>query len=173
MRVFLVGFMGSGKSYTGSRLAEAVNQTFIDLDDWIEKQQSQSIRSIFEQYGETHFRSIEREALHQMAQFEQAIISCGGGTPCFFNNMDWINTNGLSIYLKASPTLLSQRLLPEMEHRPILKGHTSDSLSDFIENKLQERAMYYEQAHVIFEQQEIKENTVKHLLNHYKKIIGH
>ena len=96
-RIFLTGFMGSGKSYTGRRLSEALGIPFIDLDHWIEDQEGQSIQAIFEKSGEAAFRQIEREALHQMIAYEQAVIACGGGAPCFFDNMEWMNRHGITV----------------------------------------------------------------------------
>lgn len=173
MRIFLVGFMGSGKTYTGKGLAKLLNLSFIDLDDYIEEKEGTTIKSIFENKGETYFRELERNNLHEMIQFDKGIISCGGGTPCFFDNMRWINQNGFSIYLKASPTLLTQRLLPEMDHRPVLKGHNEESLENFIANKLQQRATFYEMASVVIEQDQLQEDILVHLQNHIKNIIGH
>ena len=173
MRIFLVGFMGSGKTYTGKGLAQLLNLPFIDLDDYIEEKEGMAIKSIFKNKGEGYFRKIERNCLHEMTQFEAGIISCGGGTPCFFDNMKWINQNGCSIYLKAAPTLLTQRLLPEMDHRPVLKGHNKKSLETFIDQKLQERAVFYEMASVVIEQDQLQEDILVHLKNHIKNIIGH
>ena len=141
--------MGSGKSYTGRRLSEALDIPFIDLDHWIEDQEGQSIQAIFEKSGEAAFREIEREALHQMIAYEQAIIACGGGTPCFFDNMEWMNRHGITVYLQTPVEELCRRLLPEMTHRPLLKGLDEYSLPQFIEEKLAQREPYYLLSQVI------------------------
>ncbi|MCI5080609.1 MAG: shikimate kinase [Saprospiraceae bacterium] len=173
MRIFLIGFMGSGKSYIGRHLAKALQLNFVDLDDWIEAKHQQKIIDLFARKGETFFRKEEQKALHEMARFEKAIIACGGGTPCFFDNIDWINRNGFSIYLQASPALLCKRLSSEMAHRPVLQGHTPDTLEAFIEQKLAERAPFYEQASVIVDQDHLTESVTDHLEQHLLNIIGH
>jgi len=148
-RIFLTGFMGCGKSHTGRRLSEALNVPFVDLDNWIENQEGQSIQAIFKTSGEAAFREIEREALHQMIQYGQAVIACGGGAPCFFDNMEWMNRHGITIYLQTPVDELCRRLLPEMAHRPLLKGLNEQTLSDFIGEKLALREPYYLQSQVV------------------------
>lgn len=148
-RIFLTGFMGSGKSYTGRRLSEALGIPFIDLDHWIEDQEGQSIQAIFEKSGEAAFRQIEREALHQMIAYEQAVIACGGGAPCFFDNMEWMNRHGITVYLQTPVAELCRRLLPEMAHRPLLKGLNEHTLPAFIGEKLALREPYYLQSQVV------------------------
>lgn len=141
--------MGSGKSHTGRRLSEVLGIPFIDLDHWIEDQEGQSVQTIFQKSGEAAFREIEREALHQMIAYEQAVIACGGGTPCFFDNMEWMNRHGITVYLQTSVAELCRRLLPEMAHRPLLKGLNEQTLLSFIEERLALREAYYFQAQVI------------------------
>ena len=159
MRIFLIGFMGSGKSYSGKRLAEQLGWRFIDLDDWIETQNGQSIKSIFSEKGEKSFRLLEKKALYEMTNFSNVVIACGGGAPCFFDNMDWMNSNGLTFYLSAPVSVLTQRLIQQMDHRPILKGQTSASLSTFIQQKVKERSPFYEKAQFVIEQQTVAFNT--------------
>ncbi|MFM9949031.1 MAG: shikimate kinase [Saprospiraceae bacterium] len=148
-RIFLTGFMGSGKSYTGRRLSEALGIPFVDLDTWIENQEGQSIQTIFEKSGEAAFRQIEREALHQMIEYGQAVIACGGGAPCFFDNMEWMNRHGITVYLQTPVDELCRRLLPEMAHRPLLKGLDEQTLPGYIGDKLALREPYYLQSQVV------------------------
>lgn len=172
MRIYLIGFMGSGKSFTGQKLAELMQYPFFDLDDVIEEKAGQSIKDIFSQHGEAHFRATERDTLRVLKP-ENAIISCGGGTPCFFDNMDWINNNGISVFLDTSVSLLVKRLEQEMNKRPLLEGKSSAELANFIENKVAERRPYYEQASVIYYQKNNEDNIAQELHSSLLNIIGH
>ena len=151
MRIFLIGFMGAGKSYKGRRLAKRLDIPFIDLDKQIEDKAQKSINRIFEEEGEAAFRKLEQETLHEMQQYENAIIATGGGVPCFFDNMGWMNKNGLTIYLKASPALLTKHLLPKMAHRPLLKGFNETQLKNFIADRLSERDIFYHRCQWVVE----------------------
>ncbi len=164
MRIFLLGFMGSGKSYTGRLLAKHMDLPYVDLDDQIEAMAKASIPEIFNHFGEKHFRNLERDALHQMTTHTKAIISCGGGTPCFFDNMDWMNAHGVTIYLDASPETLQQRLIDQQDHRPLLKNKTREQLLEFIQKKIEERQVYYHQAHYIVRQETFHTDTVSAIL---------
>lgn len=139
--------MGSGKSHVGQRLAQQLNFDFIDLDDFLEQGEGTTISLIFETKGAAYFRKAEQKYLKALASKTQTVIATGGGTPCFFDNMAWINQHGVSIYLKASVEVLAQRLQTEMAHRPLLIGQTIHTLQTFIQHKLQTRSVYYEKAH--------------------------
>lgn len=171
MRIFLIGFMGSGKSYSGKRLAHALEYPFIDLDDQIEEKEQRKISEVFAREGEAIFRKIERSALHELRQFQKAVISCGGGTPCFFDNMDWMNQNGLTIYLKTPVDILVSRLESEKAHRPLL--NQIENLSEFIIKKIKERELYYNQASIIYEQLALDEKVHEILSKNLMNIIGH
>ncbi|HMQ45856.1 MAG TPA: shikimate kinase [Saprospiraceae bacterium] len=145
-RIYLVGFMGSGKSYTGKLMAKELNWQFVDLDDWLETHLGMTIAAYFSQQGEEAFRRQESEILRQSIQFENTVIACGGGTPCFFDNMDWINAHGLSIYINIDPELIAKRLQGEMEKRPLLQGLTQEGLLDFIQEKIKYREAFYRKA---------------------------
>ncbi len=173
MRIFLIGFMGSGKSYTGRRLAEEAAVPFFDLDKLIETREGRSIRAIFEEEGEPYFRERERDALREMARFRNAVISCGGGTPCFHNNMSWMNQQGVTIYLRAPAEVLARRLALEQEQRPLLKGLNKDGLLSFIRSKLEEREPYYMESSIVYEQKSGDEAVAKDLLRHFQSLIGH
>ncbi len=146
--LFLTGFMGCGKSYWGSRWATVLNCPFIELDAAIEKAAGQKITQIFELSGETFFRELEALVLRQQVNTITQIVSAGGGTPCFLNNMNWMNANGTTVYLKASPALLAERLQHETEQRPLVTGLSGAALRNFITKKLAERERFYEQAAV-------------------------
>lgn len=146
MRIFLIGFMGSGKSYTGKQLANALNYNCIDLDEYLIQKNGQTIPEIFQTNGESHFRYLERKALHDMAKYERTIIATGGGTPCFYDNMDWMNRQGVTLYLDVHPQVIIKRLTNETLQRPLLAGKSIEQVQQFIIHKIHERSPYYEQA---------------------------
>ena len=145
-RVILVGYMGSGKTTVGKALSKATGMMFYDLDWYIENRMHKTISQIFAERGEEAFRQIEYNMLHEVAEFEDVIISCGGGTPCFFDNMDYLNQQGDVVYLKASPETLYKHLLMAKVERPLLKNKTADELISYISGHLQERLPYYQKA---------------------------
>ena len=149
--LYLMGFMGSGKSFLGRQLAAYLNWNFIDLDQQIEKTAGLSIQDIFKQKGEDYFRELEQSELLATSSLSHTIIATGGGTPCFFDNIKWINTNGKSVYLKVSSTILLGRLQDDRIDRPLLNDMNLDELSDFVKHNLSEREHYYNQAHLIVE----------------------
>lgn len=150
MRIFLIGFMGSGKSYVGARLAKMMTSSFIDLDDWIEKKNEKTINQIFAEEGEKQFRLKERESLHDMARFDKTVIACGGGTPCYFDNIEWMNNNGLTIFLDIPRDILFERLCKKKDHRPLIKTMGDKALMEYIAIKLEERLPHYNMAEVVF-----------------------
>ncbi len=141
--------MGAGKTYWGKRMAQALNCPFTDLDEAIEQRHGMSIPTIFEQFGEQTFRNWERQMLIKTAETPRLVVATGGGTPCFANNMDWMNQHGVTIFLPVPVSLLAERLRHQMDSRPLLHGLEPDKLSVFIAQKLQERFPYYEKANVI------------------------
>ena len=146
MRIFLVGYMGSGKTAFGKKLATFMEVKHIDIDTLIEEQEERSIREIFEEEGEDYFRKLERKKLHSCTAYNNVVISTGGGVPMYFDNMEWMNANGITVYLKTTPKALFSRLVNAKEERPIIQGKTEKSLLGFIENHLGERAPFYERA---------------------------
>lgn len=145
-RVYIVGFMGSGKSTAGKKLAAALNWSFIDLDKKIEEAAGKTIPAIFEKEGEEYFRSLEAKVLQSVGVLTKTIISTGGGTPCHGNNMDFMLDNGLTVYLRLTPEQLTSRLLGSSGERPLIKNIPDDQLKDFIEKKLAQREIYYSKA---------------------------
>ena len=153
MKIFLTGYMGSGKSYLGKLLAKQLNYDFIDLDDHIEVLEGRTINEIFEEKGELYFRKLETQVLKDVLE-EPAnlIISLGGGTPCYGNNLELIKEaeNTKTVYIKASIQLLLERLFPEKMHRPVISHlETKELLEEFIRKHLFERAFYYNQSDII------------------------
>ncbi len=148
--VFLIGYMGTGKTTLGRAVARKSGMQFIDLDWYIENRFHKSISKIFEERGEDGFRLLERNMLQEVADFEDTIISCGGGTPCFFDNMDYMNSHGRTVYLKAADDVLFHRLRISRTQRPILAGKTDDELLDFIHRSVSAREPFYTKAQYVF-----------------------
>lgn len=149
MKIFLIGFMGSGKTTLGRKLAARMGYEFIDLDHKLEQQVELSIAEYFQIFGEDAFRQLESEVLKKTLYPDNAIISTGGGLPCYFDNMDWMKANGKSVYIKLSPKTLADRLETGKEERPLLQDKHGDALVAFIEQKLGERERFYSQASII------------------------
>lgn len=148
-KIFLIGFMGCGKSKLGKALANKLEVPFLDLDTLVETINQQSIPQLFENLGEKGFRLKEKEALQQSAMDNNAIIATGGGAPCYFDNMEWMNNNGITVFIDTPVKVLADRLINARVERPLVKGKSLPELIEFIEAKLIERRPFYEQAHVV------------------------
>jgi shikimate kinase len=145
-RIYIIGMMGVGKSTLGKQLAKQLHFSFIDLDKLIEKIASLSIAEIFAQYGEAYFRKLEQEALYQTANRNHIVIATGGGTPCFYNNIEWMNEHGKTIYLKATDAFIHSRIMPNASKRPLLAHQTEEQIKATISQLLGQRELYYSQA---------------------------
>lgn len=150
IRIFLTGYMGAGKTTLGKAFARELGIPFIDLDWYIEERFHKSIRELFTERGEASFRELERTMLHEVAEFEDVIISTGGGTPCFFDNMEYMNSHGLTVFLDVHPDVLFSRLRVATHQRPILQGKTDEELYAFIVEALDKRALHYSKARYHF-----------------------
>ena len=150
-RIILIGYMGSGKTTVGKALSKETGMMFYDLDWYIESRMRKTISQIFAEKGEEGFRQIEYNMLHEVAEFEDVIISCGGGTPCFFDNMDYLNQQGDVVYLKATPETLYKHLLMAKVERPLLKDKTPEELIAYITEHLKEREPFYGKARHILD----------------------
>jgi shikimate kinase len=149
MKIFLIGFMGSGKTHWGRQISAKLNLPFYDLDTVIVGREHKSVADIFAEKGEEYFRYQEKETLEQLsAEQESFILSCGGGTPCFFNNIEFMKKNGKVIWLNTSIDMLTQRLQRERVSRPLISNVDEEDLRRYIVKKLSERRMYYQQADV-------------------------
>lgn len=147
MRIFLIGFMGSGKTHWGNRIAEKLQIPFYDLDAVIVQAEGMSISEIFSIKGEEYFRYMEKQTMEDLVlREENFVLSAGGGTPCFFNNIEFMKRNGRVLWLNTSLEVLNQRLLKEKKMRPLLRNIDEAGLRAYIIRKLSERKMYYEQA---------------------------
>ncbi|MBR6285786.1 MAG: shikimate kinase [Bacteroidaceae bacterium] len=145
-RIILIGYMGAGKTTIGKLLAEDLKLQFFDIDWYIEDRFHKKIPQIFEERGEEGFRQIERNMLHEVAEFEDVLISSGGGTPCFFDNMDYMNQQAKTVYLKASPEVLYDHLKMGRTERPLLADKTPEEMKEFISQSLEKREPFYSKA---------------------------
>lgn len=146
-RIFLIGYMGSGKTTVGQLLATQLGYSFVDTDTHLEGKLQKSIPQIFTELGEKQFRILEQQCLHEVAEFENVVIATGGGVPCFFDNMNYMNSQGVTIYLNLSPLELAERL--ESSHankRPLLADRKGEELRIFISEALAVRAPFYSKA---------------------------
>ena len=160
-RVIIVGYMGAGKTTVGRALAKELGMRFYDLDWYIEGRMRKTVPQLFAERGEDGFRQVERTMLHEAAEFEDIILSCGGGAPCFFDNMEYMNSRGDTVYLKASPEVLCAHLRMGKTRRPLLEGKTPEQLLGFVTEQLARREQYYMQARHVLD---------VNLLDNYEKI---
>lgn len=160
-KIFLLGFMGSGKSTLGKKLAIKLNVNFLDLDQFIEEQQEQTIQEIFKTKGEDFFREIERDCLKQVIALpDNFIIALGGGTPCFYDNMELINKSGVSIYIKYNKGILAHRLMHSKKNRPLINNKNQEGLLEFIETTLLKREVFYDKSSIILEKNNLKPEDI-------------
>lgn len=165
MRIYLVGYMGCGKSTLGRSLAATLNLSFIDLDTFLEEKYFRTIPRIFAEEGEAAFRLKEQKVLHEVAAFDNIVVATGGGAPCFFDNMDVMNNSGYCIFLDVDTPSLVNRLMHARTERPIIKGKSAEELYHFIEEMMQKRRPFYEKAHIIVKGNEIRAEQILPLLN--------
>lgn len=148
--IILTGYMCAGKTTVGRALAKELSLSFYDLDWYIEERFHTKVSKIFAEEGEERFRDMERRMLHEAAEFEDVVLACGGGTPCFFDNIDYMNKTGETFYLKASPETIVQHLALSRGERPLLKGKSPDELLAFVMQQLNEREPFYSKArHIV------------------------
>ena len=153
--IYLVGMPASGKTTFGKKLASKIGYDFVDLDQIIINQEKQNITDIFENKGEDYFRIVERDTLHLTNSFIKTVIATGGGAPCFFNNMDFINKNGLSIWLNVSIESLAMRIMQGESERPMFKNKNRNEIIEFLQLKLSEREPFYQKAKLKLESENI------------------
>ena len=157
IRIFLIGYMGAGKTTLGKAFARAMGLTFIDLDWYIEERFHKTIRELFTERGEDAFRDLERRMLHEVGEFEDVVISVGGGTPCFFDNVDYMNSVGETVFLDVDIRVLFRRLKIAKHQRPLLDGKSDEELMQFIQEALQNRLPFYTRAKHTFNGEKLED----------------
>lgn len=155
-RIFLIGYMGSGKTTLGKAYSQTCGLEFIDLDWYVEGRMHKTINELFAEKGEQGFREIERAMLHEVGEFENVVIACGGGTPCFFDNMPYMNSVGTTVFLDVNPEVLFRRLKIAKMKRPLLADKTDDELTETINSALSQRLPYYLQAKYHFNAEQLE-----------------
>jgi shikimate kinase len=148
MKLYLIGLMGSGKSNLGKKISTSIQLPFIDLDDVLEAQEGMKVSKIFSTKGQEYFRKIEAEALRAQSKSEEFVMATGGGTPCFYDNMTFINQTGTSVFLDTAVDVVVSRFdAAQLESRPLLEGEAGEGIIRKLENMREKRLPFYEQAH--------------------------
>jgi shikimate kinase len=161
MNIFLIGFMGSGKSTAGKRLASRMEYEFSDVDEMIRKGENETIEEIFQQKGEHYFRQLETQYLRKLPYGkENNVIATGGGLPCHDANMEYMNKKGMTIYLKMTPGQLFHRLKHAKKERPLLKNKADEEVVEYIKVQLNQRELFYNKAHIIYNGFNLKINEL-------------
>lgn len=171
MKFFLIGFMGAGKSLIGQLLATRLELDFMDMDIVLEAKEGMSIQEIFSKKGEEHFRRLEAQSLRELDGQSNVIIATGGGMPCYFNNMEWMNEHGITIFLDVSVEELNFRLSNDFGKRPLLSGKSTTELKEFIKDKLDKRGEFYHQAQFICHADYPVEELVEGLAKYFKRFL--
>jgi shikimate kinase len=157
MKIYLIGFMGSGKTYWGKLLSQKLNLPFFDLDEQVVTHEGKDITQIFADSGEEYFRQKEKETLHIISESHDSfVMACGGGAPCYYNNIDYLNKNGTTVWINAPLDTLFTRLIGEKDKRPLIRSLSDDQLKGFISKKFADRRIYYEQADVIMDEEPVQ-----------------
>jgi len=159
--------MGSGKTHWGKQLSEKLRLPFFDLDEQITTHEGKSIPEIFADNGEEYFRLLEKDILHILTEsHENFVMACGGGTPCYYNNIDYMNHSGTTIWINTSIDVLFQRLIKEKQQRPLIKNLSNEQVRGFIIKKFSDRKIYYEQADLIIDEDPVRlENLVEKIFH--------
>ena len=156
-RIFLIGYMGAGKTTLGKAFARSMGLTFIDLDWYIEERFHKTVRQIFAERSEEGFRELEKRMLHEVADFEDVVIATGGGTPCFFDNVEYMNQKGETVFLDVRQEVLFRRLKVAKQQRPLLAQKNDEELKAFIADALGKRLPHYSKAKHVFRADELED----------------
>ena len=157
MKIFLLGFMGSGKTHCGQLLSRKRNIPFFDLDEQITSKEGKSIIEIFDEKGEDHFRLLEKDALRIITESHDSfVMACGGGTPCYFNSIDYMNQSGTTVWINTPFETLHKRLLEQKEQRPLIRKLSDEQIMGFIIKKFADRKIYYEKAGIRIDEDPVR-----------------
>lgn len=157
MKIFFIGFMGSGKTHWGKQISEKLKLPFFDLDEQIVSDKGKSIADIFAEEGEENFRLIEKDILHIITESHDSfVMACGGGTPCYFSNIEYMNQAGTTIWINTPIDILFDRLIKEKQHRPLIRNISDDQLKSFIIKKFADRKIYFEQANIVIDEEPVR-----------------
>lgn len=168
MKIFLIGFMGSGKTTLGRLLADELQTSFIDLDERIERDQGMSVSRIFAEKGEDFFRELEASVLRNIVSGENDfVMACGGGTPCFHQNMAFMNKEGIPVWLDTPREVLAERLLSAPDQRPLISGLSREQLRTFISERLEQRMQWYGQARLVIDPSKFSIKDISRKLKEY------
>ena len=163
-KIFLIGMMGSGKTFWTKKIAKWIKSAGYDLDDLIEMTEEKTIAEIFEEDGEEYFRKSEAKILRWFKEKKKFVLATGGGTPCFMENMAWMKKEGIVIWLDESVEILVQRLLAEKAHRPLIANLSDEAITNFIQQKLVERHAFYQQANYRLSGDQLTEAALKKII---------
>lgn len=166
-KIFLIGMMGSGKSYWAEKLKKNLKVPAYDLDSLVEMMEEKTVAEIFEEDDEEYFRKAEAKMLRLFAEKKQYILSCGGGTACYNDNMKWMNKQGITIWLDEPVEILAERLSKEKGHRPLIKNLDDSALKDFLYKKLEERKGFYKQAAYCLSKENLNEDFFTKILKEH------
>lgn len=167
-RIYIIGYMCSGKSSISRRIASRIGYEQCDTDDLFEEKYRICVNDFFEKYGEDYFRKFESEILKKTEEMHNVVVSTGGGTPCFFDNMQWMNENGTTVFVKISPATACNRIKTAKRKRPLVYGKDEDKLTQFIENHYNSRLPFYEQAHITVKGENFDIDEVINLLSQFQ-----
>ena len=171
-RIFLIGYMGAGKTTLGKAFARAMRLTFVDLDWYIEERFHKTVSQLFAERGEEDFRELEKRMLHEVAEFENVVISTGGGTPCFFDNMEYMNSMGDPVFLDVDVNVLFRRLKVAKQQRPLLAQKNDEELMEFIVGALQKRMPFYTKAKHVFNAEKLEDrHQIKESVQRLKELL--
>ncbi len=169
MRIYIIGYMGAGKSTVSVRLARKLGFERFDLDELFELRYKVSVHDFFQKYGQELFRKFESQLLKETVSIDNAVISCGGGTPCFYDNMYWMNQHGLTVYLKLSHQAIHSRLILSKKKRPLIAKKNPEELFLFIRNHLRQRNIYYSQAKITVTGESLNMDQLLKLIKEYQR----
>jgi shikimate kinase len=167
MIIYIIGFMGCGKSTSGRLLAHHLHYEFVDLDILFQTKLKMNIPAYFEKYGEEAFRKSEYEILRQIDTNKNMVVATGGGTPCFSDNMAYLKKTGVTVYLQLTPALLYKRLTSSHTVRPLVTGKKPEELKTWIEELVKERTSYYKKAHIIIDARNLSQSLLIRVLTPY------